>query len=75
MPILVPGVGSQGGDLEASVVSGAESHSPNLLISSSRGVIYASRSEDDFADAANRAAQDLKDSINEALIFSEKPWS
>ena len=75
MPMLVPGVGSQGGDLEASVVNGAEAGSPNLLISSSRGVIYASRSEDDFAEAARSAALKLRNSITDALVWAEKPWS
>ena len=56
LPLLVPGVGVQGGDLDAAVRHGCRTDGLGLLISSSRGVIYASP-DGDFADAARRAAQ------------------
>ncbi|MEO8938678.1 MAG: orotidine-5'-phosphate decarboxylase [Burkholderiaceae bacterium] len=61
MPILVPGVGAQGGDLEASVAAGATA-AGGLLVSSSRAVLYAGNGED-FADAARRVAIDTRDAI------------
>ena len=41
MPILLPGIGAQGGDLEASVAAGLDEHGGGLLVSASRSVIYA----------------------------------
>lgn len=41
MPILVPGIGAQGGDLEATLKNGLNSQQQGLIISSSRGIIYA----------------------------------
>jgi len=65
MPILVPGVGAQGGDIDAVVRNGATSTRDGLLISSSRAILYASAG-DDFAAAAANAARDLRDAINRA---------
>ena len=58
MPILVPGIGAQGGDLEATLRAGVNRQKTGLLISSSRTILYAS-SELDFAMAARREAQRL----------------
>ena len=55
IPILVPGVGVQGGDPQSAVKAGARPDGRGLMISSSRAIIYAS-SGDDFADAAREAA-------------------
>ena len=63
MPLLVPGVGAQGGDVEAVVSNAKSADGSGLVISSSRAILYAS-SGDDYADAAARAARDLRDSIN-----------
>ena len=63
MPILVPGVGAQGGDVEAVVSNAKSADGTGLLVSSSRAILYAS-SGDDFADAAGAAARELRDSIN-----------
>ncbi len=41
MPILVPGIGAQGGDLQAVLQNGLDSNKQGLIISSSRGIIYA----------------------------------
>lgn len=65
LPILVPGVGAQGGDVAASVAAGATGPGTGLLLSSSRDVLYAS-SEEDFADAARAAALRTIDAINAA---------
>lgn len=63
MPLLVPGVGAQGGDINKIMKSGLDSHKSGLIINSSRGVIYASDGED-FADAAKREVITLRDEIN-----------
>lgn len=63
MPLLVPGVGAQGGDVEAVVRNGLAKGSPGLVINASRSILYAS-SGSDFAEAARAATQDLRDQIN-----------
>jgi orotidine-5'-phosphate decarboxylase len=63
IPILVPGVGAQGGDVKSIVKSGQTDDHTGLIINSSRGIIYAS-SESDFDDAAREAAIELRDRIN-----------
>ncbi len=63
MPFLVPGVGAQGGDVEAMVKSGQTKDGTGMIISSSRGVLYAS-SGGDFAEAARDVALELRDEIN-----------
>jgi orotidine-5'-phosphate decarboxylase len=63
LPFLVPGVGAQGGDVAKVMAAGKASAGTGLVISSSRAILYAS-SGDDFADAARRATQELRDSIN-----------
>lgn len=63
VPLLVPGVGAQGGDAAAVVANARTSDGTGLMISSSRAVLYASRDED-YADAAARAARELRDAIN-----------
>ena len=63
LPLLVPGIGAQGGDLNAVLEHGLDEQQTGLLISSSRAIIYAG-SDDDFAAAAALAALDLKKDIN-----------
>jgi len=63
LPFLVPGIGSQGGDLELAVLHGRNFQRTGLIINASRQVIFAS-SGPDFADAAGRSAKKLKDEIN-----------
>ncbi|HEU0025860.1 MAG TPA: orotidine-5'-phosphate decarboxylase, partial [Ktedonobacterales bacterium] len=65
LPMLIPGIGAQGGDLAAVVNVGLDSQGAGLLISASRSVIYAS-SGADFAEAARHEAERLRDAI-EAL--------
>ena len=63
MPILIPGVGAQGGDLTASVRYGCTASGDMAIINSSRGILYASSGED-FAEAARAAAIQLRDDMN-----------
>ena len=63
MPLLIPGVGAQGGELEAAVKAGVDQSGRLAMINSSRGIIYASQGND-FAEAAGKAALNLRDSIN-----------
>ncbi len=63
MPILVPGIGTQGGDVEKVITAGKTSDGTGLIVNSSREIIYAS-SDDDFADAAREVAMALRDEIN-----------
>ena len=63
LPFLVPGIGAQGGDLEASVSAGTDTRGEMAVINSSRGIIYASPGKD-FAEAARREAMKLRDAIN-----------
>ena len=73
MPLLIPGVGAQGGDLEAAVRAGVDANGRLALVNSSRGVIYASRGSD-FATAAGRAAGAMRDSINAVLAEEGQGW-
>lgn len=66
MPLLIPGVGAQGGDLAAVVRYGVNSDGEGAIINSSRGIIYASPGKD-FAEAARQAASVLRDQINDCL--------
>jgi orotidine-5'-phosphate decarboxylase len=63
LPFLVPGVGAQGGDVAKAMAAGKTGDGTGLVISSSRAILYAS-SGDDFAAAARKAAQDLRELIN-----------
>jgi orotidine-5'-phosphate decarboxylase len=63
MPLLVPGVGAQGGDVAAVLAHGRDPNGTGLVINSSRAILYAS-SGDDFAEAARAAAASLRDDIN-----------
>ncbi len=64
-PLLVPGIGAQGGDLAGSVQAGMDARGAGMLISASRSVLYASAGED-YADAARAEALRLRDAINAA---------
>lgn len=63
LPLLIPGIGAQGGDVEATVKAGKDSHGQGMIINSSRGIIYAS-TEADFAQAARKATEALRADIN-----------
>ena len=73
VPFLIPGIGAQGGDLEASVRNGTDQHGRRAVINSSRGIIYAFTGAD-FAEAARRATVELRDGINRTLEAEGKGW-
>lgn len=64
LPLLVPGIGPQGGDIEDAVRAGLDATGAGLLVSAARQVLYAS-SGSDFAVVARRAAAAMRDLINE----------
>lgn len=64
LPFLIPGIGSQGGSLQAAVAYGPTLDHIGPLINSSRSIIFASNGPD-FAEAARSAAMSLRDRINE----------
>lgn len=63
MPLLVPGIGAQGGDIEATVTAGRTLAGDGLMINSSRAILYAGSGED-FAAAARAVALATRDVIN-----------
>lgn len=65
MPILIPGVGAQGGDVVAVVAANRDAGSDAFLIAASRSILYASSGED-FAEAAGEAARALDGEIRAA---------
>ena len=67
MPILIPGVGAQGGDLEASVVAGVDAFKEKAIIAVSRTVLFAGEGKE-FATAAADEARTLRNRINEVRI-------
>lgn len=69
MPILIPGIGAQGGDLEATVNAGKNSANQGMIINSSRSIIFASSGED-FAEKARGEAEKLHNDIKSFLGLS-----
>jgi orotidine-5'-phosphate decarboxylase len=67
MPLLVPGIGAQGGDITATMQSGASTAGKGLLINSSRAILYASGG-DDWREAAGIAAKATRDAINAVRV-------
>ena len=63
LPLLVPGIGAQGGDVEATVRAGRDSSGRGMMINSSRAILYASAG-DDWAEAARVAAETTRAQIN-----------
>jgi orotidine-5'-phosphate decarboxylase len=66
MPLLIPGIGAQGGDLALTIRYGVDATGGKAIINSSRQILYASR-EKDFAQASRSAATELRDQINHHL--------
>lgn len=66
LPILLPGIGAQAGDLAASLRAGLDAAGSGLLVSASRSIIYAGSDsdQDDWTAAVRAAAQELRDAIN-----------
>ena len=63
MPLLVPGVGAQGGEVEAVVAAGLSRAGSGMIVNASRSIIFASGGEN-FAEASRAATVSLRDSIN-----------
>jgi len=63
VPLLVPGIGAQGGDIEATVRAGRTGDGTGLMINSSRAILYAGKDEN-FADAARQVALETRAEIN-----------
>ncbi len=64
MPFLVPGVGAQGGDVQAVITNGQTAAGDGLIVSSSRSILYAA-SDDTWIEAARTATRSLRDQINQ----------
>ncbi|MES2743385.1 MAG: orotidine-5'-phosphate decarboxylase [Pseudomonadota bacterium] len=65
MPLLVPGIGAQGGDIAATVRAGQSAGGVGMMINSSRAILYAAPEPgEDFAAAARRVAHETREAIN-----------
>jgi orotidine-5'-phosphate decarboxylase len=69
LPLLIPGVGAQGGDAAATVQAGWRPGAP-IVVNSSRAILYAS-SGADFAQAARRAAQSTRAALAAAQVAAQ----
>lgn len=65
IPLLVPGVGAQGGDIHAAVTAGMDTQGAGMVINSGRAILYASRGAD-WREAARKAAEATRSAINAA---------
>ncbi|MBI3230206.1 MAG: orotidine-5'-phosphate decarboxylase [Burkholderiales bacterium] len=75
MPLLVPGIGAQGGDIQATVEAGQTASGLGMMINSSRAILYAKpheSQEETFDQSARRVAQETVAAINQ---FRHKPAS
>ncbi len=63
LPILLPGVGSQAGDVEGAVRAGIDARGGNLMVSASRSILYAGDGPD-FAERARDETVALRDQVN-----------
>jgi len=68
MPLLIPGIGAQGGDLASAVGYGVDAQGEKAIINVSRQVLYASK-EKDFAQAARNMAEKIRKQINSYRII------
>jgi orotidine-5'-phosphate decarboxylase len=65
LPLLVPGIGAQGGDIEATVDAGLDASGAGMIVSSSRAILYAA-SDESFAEAGRRVAIETRDALRAA---------
>ncbi|HEX9916899.1 MAG TPA: orotidine-5'-phosphate decarboxylase [candidate division Zixibacteria bacterium] len=75
MPILIPGIGAQGGDLEMAVKFGTDKNGNLAIVNSSRSILYASSGED-FAQKAKEETEKLREEINlhrEKMMSDSEP--
>ena len=73
MPILIPGVGAQLGQLEDPVANGTDSAGRNAIFNVSRSIIYASQDPNKYHEAAHQEAEALRKRINSQLVVQGKP--
>jgi len=66
VPLLVPGIGAQGGDIDATVAAGLDAGGAGMIVSSSRAVLYAA-GDTSFAEAARRVATETRDALRAAV--------
>ncbi len=64
MPLLIPGIGAQGGDLASAVSHGVDAQGEKAIINVSRQILYASKGKD-FAQTARNVAKRIRDQIND----------
>ena len=64
MTFLVPGLGSQGGDVKATTKNGLNSQNKGIIINSSRGIIYAGNNYENFSELARISAIHMRDQVN-----------
>jgi len=62
MPILIPGLGTQGGEIAATVRAGKDSRGWGMILNSARGIIFASKGSD-FVEAARKATEALHSEV------------
>jgi len=74
VPLLVPGIGAQGGDIDATLRAGCDAAGLGLVINSSRAILYAGSGED-YASAAAQAARRTRDDINALRRAAKQPGS
>jgi len=69
MPLLIPGIGAQGGDIDSTIKAGRIPNAPGsgMIINSSRAILYASAGND-FAQAARDVAQSTRDALRSAAL-------
>jgi orotidine-5'-phosphate decarboxylase len=63
IPLLIPGIGKQGGDVKKTIIHGTNNKGEMAIINSSRGIIFAGNDEN-FAEVSSYAALSLRDEIN-----------
>ncbi len=66
MPLLVPGLGAQGGDVKATLENGLGKQHPALILNNSRAILYADSGEN-FAQAAQQACALMRNQVNDLL--------
>ena len=69
LPFLIPGLGHQKGDLSEVIDNAITNNIPNILINSSRGIIYASDDPNKFAEMAREKVQQINTQINDLYSF------
>ena len=63
IPLLVPGIGAQGGDIAATCAAGCNAQKTGMMINSSRAILYA-KGSGHWTEAAAAAAKQTRDDIN-----------